>query len=419
MPGRIFASHSVTPKPLGFGKAKNPPAVNNMPDQTPHEKTRVRVCRLTAMLLILSFLNLPSFASPRAVLLADMNTGAVIYQENASVPNYPASLTKLMTLYLTFDALERGRLTEGQSLIVSQRAANQPAMKLGLRPGEKITVQSAIHALIIRSANDVATVLSENLKGDEGDFSDMMTKAATEIGLRQTNFENASGLPGSDHISSARDMALLAIAIYQHFPQYFHYFNIRSFQHGGRTFTTHNNILRTYPGANGMKTGFTNRARYNLAATAGRGDTQLIAIVLGSDNTTQRANVATKLLDYGFAIRSGQNPGSFASFRPSSVSVDTTSDEADDLNNNIPSRSNNVTPAKATPGNAGLQFGAFGSRQAAQTQSDRIRRIFGLNPTIEPYNNLFRVRVHNLSENSAADLKRRADRENIPAFIFR
>ncbi|MDR0449350.1 MAG: D-alanyl-D-alanine carboxypeptidase [Rickettsiales bacterium] len=375
-------------------------------------------------------------AAPKAVLVADMDSGVVLYQEGASDLNYPASLTKLMTLYLTFDAIEHGRLSEDQNLIVSQRAANQPAMKLGLKPGEKIKVSAAIKALIIRSANDVATVLSENLKGDEGDFSETMTRTASEIGLKQTNFENASGLPNDDQISSARDIALLSIAIYQHFPQYFHYFDARNFSHNGQTYETHNNMLKTYPGANGMKTGFTNKARYNIAVSAKRNGSQLVGIVLGAANSAERASAGAKLLDYGFAVKSGGKPGDFSMFRPSPsrMSYYDDDDDSDESNYESYGRSSprSVTQTRnefadagrtdiktsSGKGGAGVQFGAFSSRASAQSQSDKVKRLFGASPTIEPYNNLYRVRVYGLSESSASQMKSKADAAGVPSFTF-
>lgn len=357
---------------------------------------------------------LPAAAAPKAMLVADMDSGLVLYQENGTAINYPASLTKLMTLYLAFDALDKGRLTKDQNLIISTRAAGQPAVKLGLKPGEKISVETAIKALIIRSANDVAVVLSENLKGDEGDFSETMTRIASEIGLKQTNFQNASGLPNDDQTSSARDIALLAIAIYKHFPQYFDYFAARAFEYNGKTYSTHNDIVKTYPGATGMKTGFTNKAKYNLAASARRDNVNLVAIVLGADNSTERLNYATRLLDYGFAIRAGEKPGNFASFNTKNP----VKYEAKEYGPASSAPQPTQPAPKITTGAAGIQFGAFGTRSAAENQANVIRKRFDLSPKIEPFGNLFRVRVYNLSESSAAKVKSAADAAGISSFVF-
>jgi D-alanyl-D-alanine carboxypeptidase (penicillin-binding protein 5/6) len=371
-----------------------------------------------------------AFAAAKALLIADMDSGEVLYQEHGADENYPASLTKIMTLYLTFDALEAGRLTSDQNLIVSKRAANQPPTKLGLKPGDKITVETAIKALIIRSANDVATVLSENLKGDESDFSETMTRVANEIGLKQTLFHNASGLPNEDHISSARDIALLSIAVYQHFPQYFHYFNSRSFKYNGQTYYTHNQILNTYAGANGMKTGYTNKARYNLAASAKRDGVQLLAITLGAANSKERLNITTRLLDYGFALKNNESVSKFNEFNTSyNAKFSEDVDESITAYEN-PERVGAVStePVKSEPkkaaaksyssGNSGVQFGAFGSEAVANKQAKTVKSVYGLSAKIEPYNGLYRVRVYGLSESAASKIKGSCAANNIQCFIF-
>ena len=243
-----------------------------------------------------------AMAAPyRAALVADMDTGQILYKENSTVPNYPASLTKIMTLYLTFDALKHGRLHLDDYLIVSKSAAAAEPVKLGLTAGSKIRVEDAIKALTVLSANDVARVLAENLKGgQEGNFADLMTRVAAEIGLSGTNFENSSGLPNDDHMSTARDIALLSMAVYKHFPQYWKYFGIKTWTYNGKTYTNGNRLLGIYPGCDGMKTGYTRKSKYSLVATANRDGHHLIAVVLGADNKDVRASVATNLLNTGF-----------------------------------------------------------------------------------------------------------------------
>ena len=206
------------------------------------------------------FCGMSNAADYRAVIVADIDSGRVLYQENANQLNYPASLTKIMTLYLTFDALEHNRLHLDDYLIVSQYAANAQPVKLGLNAGSKITVEDAIKAVAVHSANDVARVLAENLQGGkEGNFASLMTQVANEIGLQNTNFENSSGLPNDDHMSTARDIALLSMAVYKHFPQYWKYFGIKTWNYNGKTYTNGNRLLASYPGCDGMKTGFTNK----------------------------------------------------------------------------------------------------------------------------------------------------------------
>lgn len=376
---------------------------------------------------------MPAFgAQYRAALVANMDTGQVLYQENAGDANYPASLTKIMTIYLTFDALEHGRLHLDDYLIVSQSAANASPVKLGVAAGSKIKVEDAIKALTVMSANDVARVLAENLKGGkEGNFADLMTRVANEIGLSHTNFENSSGLPNDDHLSTARDIALLSMAVYKHFPQYWKYFGIKTWTYNGKTYTNGNRLLASYPGCDGMKTGYTNKSRYSLVATARRNDTHLIAVVLGAENKDVRASVATQLLDRGFAINSGN-----------AATVNK------NVNKNVPTKTkvapaatNQTAPtftaayaaanaaaalqyaaapsgANAT-GNAGVQFGAFSSRDAANTQVARVKNVLGVAATVENApNGMLRVRVNNLSETAAQQLKSRAAANGIDCYIF-
>ena len=249
-------------------------------------------------------------AQYRAALVADMDTGRVLYQENANELNYPASLTKIMTLYLTFDALDHGRLSLDDYLIVSQSAANAEPVKLGLAAGSKIRVEDAIKAVAVYSANDVARVLAENLKGgQEESFADLMTRVAREIGLNNTNFENSSGLPNDDHMSTARDIALLSMAVYKHFPQYWHFFGIKSWTYNGKTYTNGNRLLTSFNGCDGMKTGYTKKSKYSLVATAHRGNSHLMSVVLGAENKDVRANVAAQMLNRGFSmLNSGAQP---------------------------------------------------------------------------------------------------------------
>ena len=248
-------------------------------------------------------------AQYRAALVADMDTGRVLYQENANQLNYPASLTKIMTLYLTFDALEHGRLSLDDYLIVSQSAANAEPVKLGLMAGAKIKVEDAIKAVAVYSANDVARVLAENLKGgQEESFADLMTRVAREIGLNNTNFENSSGLPNDDHMSTARDIALLSMAVYKHFPQYWYFFGIKSWTYNGKTYTNGNRLLTSFNGCDGMKTGYTKKSKYSLVATANRNGRHLMSVVLGAENKDVRANVAAQMLTKGFLMLQNDEP---------------------------------------------------------------------------------------------------------------
>jgi len=363
-----------------------------------------------------------------------MDTGRVLYQENAAVPNYPASLTKIMTLYLTFDALEHGRLHLDDYLIVSKSAAAAEPVKLGVSAGSKIRVEDAIKALTVLSANDVARVLAENLKGGmEGNFADLMTRVAREIGLSGTNFENSSGLPNDDHMSTARDIALLSMAVYKHFPQYWKYFSINSWTYNGKTYTNGNRLLRTYPGCDGMKTGYTRKSLYSLVATAQRNNHHLIAVVLGAQNKDVRASVATNMLDKGFEILAGNAPVAtnvtYTAPQPAPQPVVTysapVSSTATTTTFSAAYNAATAQPAPVAdysnnaPGNAGVQFGAFSSRAAAETQVSNVRNLLGVSAVIETApNGMFRVRVNNLSESAAQNIRTRAQNAGIDCYVF-
>lgn len=358
---------------------------------------------------IFTFLCSANAADYRAVLVADIDSGRVIYQENANQLNYPASLTKIMTLYLTFDALEHNRLHLDDYLIVSQYAANAQPVKLGLTAGSKITVEDAIKAVAVHSANDVARVLAENLQGGkEGNFATMMTDVANEIGLQHTNFENSSGLPNDDHMSTARDIALLSMAVYKHFPQYWKYFGIKSWTYNGKTYTNGNRLLASYPGCDGMKTGFTNKSLYSLVATAKRDGYHLIAVVLGAKDKDVRANVATKMLNLGFSKISANNVNYSE-------------------NKSAPTYANPVAkyaqpeskPVAYSGGNVGVQCGAFSNYDTASNQVARVKSVTGLNPNIEKNDGgLYRVRINGLSENYAAQIKQIAIENGLDCYIF-
>jgi len=386
---------------------------------------------------LITFLSLITFATSaiaapyRAVLVADMDTGRVLYQENANQLNYPASLTKIMTLYLTFDALEHGRLHLDDYLIVSNSAAAASPVKLGLAAGSKITVEDAIKAVAVISANDVARVLAENLKGGkEGNFADLMTRVATEIGLSRTNFENSSGLPNDDHMSTARDIALLSIAVYRHFPQYWKYFGIKTWTYNGKTYTNGNRLLGTYPGCDGMKTGFTNKSKYSLVATANRNGRHLMSVVLGAENKDVRANVATNMLNKGFTMVANLPPVSAPTTAQTQTNVPTpvaqpTQSYAKPADTPTVTQSYQAATAAAQPiqhvstsGGAGVQFGAFSSRDAAESQVQNVKRKLGATATIEPSGGLYRVRAYGLTETAAQNLKSAATNAGIDSYVF-
>ena len=235
-----------------------------------------------------------------ASLIMDAETGRVLHAVNADTRNYPASLTKMMTLYLVFEALDKGRLTLNHKFKVSARAARQPASRLGLVKGATISVGDAILALVTKSANDVATVIAENISGSERRFALVMTAKARLLGMKRTTFRNASGLPHRGQLSTARDMATLARRLLNDFPAYYHYFSTDSFHYDGVTHRNHNKLLASYEGADGIKTGYIRASGFNLVASAKRGDERLIGVVFGGDSPRARDRHMAKLLDKGF-----------------------------------------------------------------------------------------------------------------------
>jgi len=246
-------------------------------------------------------LSVPAAPQKYASIVVDARTGKQLFEMNSTAARYPASLTKMMTLYMLFEAVERGELSFDSTLKVSKRAAQQPATNLALKRGDTLTVEQAVKALIIRSANDVATVVAEALGGTESQFAQAMTAKARDLGMMNTTFRNASGLPDSGQKSTARDLATLSAALMRDFPQHYHYFSVTSFTYKGRTYKTHNRLMLNYAGADGLKTGYIRASGFNLASSAVRDGRRLIAIVLGGRTAKTRDDHMADLLDRGFA----------------------------------------------------------------------------------------------------------------------
>src|SRR5437870_5865859 len=211
-------------------------------------------------------------------ILLDAETGQVLSEQNADVQTYPASLTKMMTLYLAFEALNQGRIRLDQPLPVSDDAANRAPSKLALTPGDSVPVHDLILGIVTKSANDAAAVLAEGLAGNEANFARYMTWKARQLGMQNTWYQNASGLPNPDQRTTARDVARLALALYHQFPREYRYFATQEFDFRGQTVHTHNHLLEWYPGLDGIKTGFVNASGFNLAASAVRDGHRLIGV---------------------------------------------------------------------------------------------------------------------------------------------
>jgi D-alanyl-D-alanine carboxypeptidase len=244
------------------------------------------------------------FAAPRAtaeaLLVIDAESGKVIYAHNAAQPWYPASVTKVMTAYVTLRAVREGRLTLETPLTVSANASAQAPVKMGFRAGTIVTVDNALKMLMVKSANDIAVVLAEGVAGSVENFADLMNRHARRLGMTQSTFVNPNGLPADDQISSARDLAILARAVIREMPEYDYYWNLPGIRMGKMVQRNYNTLIGRYPGADGMKTGFICASGFNLVASATRDGKRMIAVVLGAPSSAVRALKAAQLLERGF-----------------------------------------------------------------------------------------------------------------------
>jgi len=242
-----------------------------------------------------------SRAAAEAQILVDVETGKVLHAENATMPWYPASITKIMTTYATLRAVKEGRITLDKLLTVSPNALAQSPVKMGFPVGTTITVDNALKMLLVKSANDMAVVLAEGVGGSIENFADLMNHNAQRLGMTQSHFVNPNGLPADEQIISARDMAILARAAIREFPEYDYYWHLPGIRFGKKVLRNYNTLIGRYPGADGMKTGFICASGFNLVATATRDNKRLIAVVLGAPSSAGRAIHAAQLLERGFA----------------------------------------------------------------------------------------------------------------------
>ena len=249
----------------------------------------------------------PAVAGP--VIVADIDSGRVLYAKQATDPWYPASVTKLMTAYLTLHALRAGQLRPDAPLTVSARAAAVIPSKMGFKPGVEVTVDNALKMMLVKSANDMAVVLAEGVGGSVENFAGMMNQAAEELGMGQSHFVNPNGLPDPGNRTSARDLAVLARTMLRQFPEYAQYFNIEALQMGKRVYKNTNGLVGRYPGVTGMKTGFICASGFNVVATAQRGGRRLLVVVLGAHSGVERTLIAASLFDRGFADSGWGGPG--------------------------------------------------------------------------------------------------------------
>ena len=297
-------------------------------------------------------------------IVIDAATGDVLEAANPDAPRHPASLAKLMTLYLVFEALRDRRITTGQVVPISQSAASMQPSKLGLVPGTRLTVEEAILGLVTKSANDAAAALGELLAGSEDRFAQMMTLRARALGMSQTTFTNASGLPDPDEWTTARDMAMLARHLLTDFPGFYPYFSTHSFTFQRRVIFNHDRMLASYPGADGMKTGYTEASGHNLVTSAVHSGVRLIGVVLGASSNPERDAHMTALLDQGFDQMDvpAERRTTLASRLPGLVGTAHAATLA-------------VRPAARTRAAWTIQIGSFGNERAAREAASNARRV--------------------------------------------
>lgn len=355
-----------------------------------------------------------------AGLVIDAETGRVLYDKNSDKIRHPASLTKMMTLYLTFDAIEKNKLNLNDTLVVSRNASLQSPSKLGLRAGQSLRVEDAILGLVTESANDAAVVLGEHLGGTIPDFAVLMTKQARALGMSKTTYRNASGLPDPEQVTTARDQAMLGYALIHHFPRFYSYFSRSGFHYRGNYYNNHNHLMERYDGMDGIKTGYIRASGFNLVASAKRGSTRLIGVVFGGRSAVLRDNHMANLLDDAFARmdREQKKPTRIASAitAPKPLAQGDAEDEPTlpPMAMTAPSSPPEATPAPATPPDEHLswsiQIGAFSSpasseaalantaRQAQSLLAKAERRVVKVS---NASSTVYRARFTGLSEENA------------------
>ena len=386
-----------------------------------------------------------------AAIVVDAESGEVLFARRADNPRYPASITKVMTLYMTFEALAEGRVKLDDMIVVSPRAASQPPSKLGLAAGQQISVDDAIRSLAVRSANDMAVALAEHVGGSEARFAAMMTLRAQELGMTQSRFVNPHGLPDSRQISSARDLAILSRAVMRDYPQYYHYFGQHHWLYNGRQYNNTNGLLHSGNGYDGIKTGFTNASGYNLAASAVRDGRRIITVVLGGRSSRTRNDHVAELMNTGFEVErrraSGETiqvaqtffesrgygigsapsgPVQYASLETSgsdsepasTTAVAFTSAPADTSRvtgtggsftaalNGTPTQESALRPAREPAGRWAVQVGAFRDRSVADGWLTEVNRRFrsqfnGAERAVQTAGEWYRSRFTGLSEDGA------------------
>lgn len=386
--------------------------------------------------------SLPAAAGSAAMLL-DSRSGEPLYAYEPDTPHRPASLTKMMTLYMAFEAMREGRLKPGQRLVVSRRASHQRPSRLGLARGRTIAIEDAVLALITKSANDAAVVIAESLGKTEAGFAAAMTERAHRLGMTQTQFRNASGLHHRDQWTTARDMARLALALIRDFPEEYRYFSTATFRWRGRRYDNHNALLSSYEGADGIKTGYIRQSGFNLVASAERDGRRLVGVVLGGETSDLRDWRMTALFDYGFALpRGGDATGDDATESDDLPRLAYRTDEtADAVLTGIVERVEPAAPDGDTPQAAtgvatvepsggdvwSIQVGAYGTaapaEEAALKAAERLPALasgatLAVIPVDRDGERFYRARLVGLTQENARAACRKLTGQRIPCLAI-
>jgi D-alanyl-D-alanine carboxypeptidase len=368
-------------------------------------------------------------APKQSYIVIDHATGQVLASSEADAERYPASLTKMMTLYMLFDALKDGRVTMKTLMKTSAYASRQAPTKLNLSPGDMIPVETAIQALVVRSANDVAMVVAEHLGGSEAEFARQMTRRAGELGMRRTVFRNPHGLPNSGQHTTARDLSTLARALLRDYPRYYSYFATEQFSFQGVTYRTHNRLMQRYPGMDGLKTGFINASGFNLTSSVVRDGRRLVGVVMGGQTAASRDKTMERLLDAAF-LRPARKPEpsllmvSAPPPRPGAIGNRAEVIESNDMAQDgiqeatmimaLPSPRTTLSSARASrtavDSSWAIQIGAFGSAKqtnaALKIATDKLPTLADYDGVVVPGKNtrgrsIYRARFLGLTQKQA------------------
>lgn len=404
-----------------------------------HALTR-RIARLFPALAVLAAIVVGATAPAQAryaSIVVDFESGKVLSEQGADERRHPASLTKMMTLFLIFEALDAGKITLNTRWNVSEYAAGQAPTKLNLQAGDRVAVRDIILGMVTRSANDAAMVAAENLSGSEAKFADLMNKRARDIGMTRSNFENPHGLPNDGQITTVRDMATLGREIIKRYPHHYAFFSTQQFTFEGRKYANHNRLMNWYPGADGIKTGFIRASGFNLVASAVRDGRRIVAAVIGGPNPSERDQYTGKLLDAGFgradslpatrvaqassgARKASAGTRKAAPARAQASVSSATSSAAPARRANPPQPAQQTTAVEhADPqGDWGVQVGAFSKIDAARraaTAAQKIAPTYLSDATVDisEAGKRYRARLLGITQTQARDACRALDKRDM------